>query len=229
MAKPIIAIKIRIADYAGLVNLGNRVFVSMTGNANYTTPSPTLVALQTSVTDVENAIAAWGPKGNRGSHADLVDLRQKALTLSQQLKSMAQYVQNTAQIAAGSDYVSMGAIITTSGFSLAIPRSVQGRLEMVQNFHNFVSRQINANQVKLKWKKPLNTATAGNVKSYTVYRGPQTTGFNGAEVIGSTTKTSWIDTNNGDMQRLSYWVVPVGAAGDGVVSDVVNVTLQGGL
>ena len=170
MAKPIIAIKHRVTDYSGLVNIGNRVFVSMTGNASFTTPSPALAALQTAVTDVENAIALWGPKGNRGSHASLVDLKQKALTLSQMLKSEAQYVQNTAQTAAGSDYPLMSAIITTSGFQLANTKTPQGVLQMVQNFHNFVSRKLNANQVKMKWKKPLNTATAGNVESYTLQR-----------------------------------------------------------
>jgi len=82
------------------------------------------------------------------------------------LKSEAQYVQNTAQIAAGSDYPAMGAVITTSGFQLSNTKNPQGVLQMVQNFHNFVSRKLNINQVKLKWKKPLNTQSAGNVKSY---------------------------------------------------------------
>jgi len=31
MSKPVISIKTRSANYAGLVNLGNRVFASMTG------------------------------------------------------------------------------------------------------------------------------------------------------------------------------------------------------
>src|SRR5207244_2916057 len=115
--------------YSALVNLGNRIVASMTGNANYTTPVPTLVSLQTAVTDVENAIAVWGPKGNRGSHASLVDLKQKALTLSQLLKSEAQYVMNTAQIAAGSDYPTMAAIINTSGFQVANTKTPQGVLQ----------------------------------------------------------------------------------------------------
>src|SRR5579859_6471135 len=100
MSKPIIAIKTKARDYSGLANLGSRVVVNMTGNANFATPAPTLIALQTAVTDVENAIAVWGQIGNRGSRASLVDLREKALTLSQMLKSEAQYVQNTAQTAA---------------------------------------------------------------------------------------------------------------------------------
>ena len=79
----------------------------------------TTAALTTAVNNVMAAIAVWGPKGNRGSHVDLADLRAKTLTLAQLLKAEAQYVQNTAQTAAGSDYVLMGAVITTSGFQLA--------------------------------------------------------------------------------------------------------------
>ncbi len=138
MAKPIIAIKHRVTDYAGLVNLGNRVFVSLTGNLNYPTPLPALTVLQTAVTAVVNGIAAWGSRGNRGSHATLVTLKQDALTLSQTLKSLAQYVQNTAQTAAGSDYTLMGAISSSSGYQLANTKSPQGTLQAVQSFRDLI-------------------------------------------------------------------------------------------
>ncbi len=225
MAKPIIAIKLRTTAYAGLVNLANRIVVSMTGNANFTTPSPTLLSLQSAVTDVETAIAVWGSKGNRGSHASLVDLRQKALTLSQMLKSLAQYVQNTVQTAAGSDYNAMGAIIVTSGYQFSNPKNPQGVLQMVQSFHNFVSRKLNGNQVKIKWKKPLNTATAGNVKSYNIYRGT-TVVFSAAKQIATTTKSSFIDTNSTSASvTWSYWIVPLNTNGEGVLSNAVTVTV----
>ncbi len=223
MSKPIIAIKLSKTNYAGLINLGNRVAADLAGNLNFATPLPTILALQTAVTNVITAIAVWGPKGNRGSHADLVDLRTKALTLSQTLKSLAQYVQNTAQTAAGSDYVLMGNIIVTSGYQFANTKTPQGILQMVQNFHNFVTRRINANQVKLKWKKPLNTTSAGNVKSYNIMRGT-TSVFSAAVQIATTTKTSFTDTNDGTTPvTWFYWIVPVNTAGDGVVSDVVSV------
>src|ERR1035437_5326581 len=104
MSKPIIAINLSKTNYTGLASLGNSVHGGLSGNASFATPLPTLTALQTAITDVATAVAAWGPKGNRGSHATLVDLRNKALTLSQTLKSLAQYVMNTAQTTAGSDY-----------------------------------------------------------------------------------------------------------------------------
>ena len=83
MRKPIIATRLRLRDYSGYANLGNRIIVSLTGNANFTTPAVTLLDLQAATTDVEDAIAKWSPLGNRGAHADLLDLRQKTVTLAQ--------------------------------------------------------------------------------------------------------------------------------------------------
>src|SRR6266700_1357197 len=105
----------------------------------------------------------------------------------------SQYLESTGQVAGGSDYPGMKALIISSGFQLANDHSPQGTREMVQGFHRFISRRLDPNQVKLKWKKPLNTTSAGNVKSYRVFRG--TTVFSAADEIGATTKTSFVDTN----------------------------------
>ncbi len=227
MNKPIISIKLSPKNYAGLVNFGNRVAASLAGNLNFATPLPTILALQAAITDVVNAIAVWGPRGNRGSHADLLDLRQKALTLAQILKSLSQYVQNTAQTAAGSDYVLMGAITTTSGYQLANPRTPQGILQKVEGFHNFISRKLNPNEVKLKWKKPLNVATNGNVKSYKVLRGI-TTDVTAAVEVAITTKGSFTDTNTAATAVVwTYWVVAYNTNGAGVVSDPITVAVLG--
>ena len=228
MTKPVIAIKTKPTQYAGLVSLGNAVHAGLTGNLDFTTPLPALTVLQSDIDAVTVAIAAWGTKGNRGSHATLVDLRTKALTLSQTLKSLAEYVSNTAQTAAGSDYQLMADKIVTTGFQLKNPKNPQGILQMVQNFHNFVSRKLGPNQVKLKWKKPLNTTSAGNVKSYKVYKGVTPPVFSTAVVIATVSHTTFTDTNTtGSSQTWAYWIVPVGAQVDGVVSDVLVVTVPG--
>ena len=79
--------------------------------------------------------------------------------------------------------------------------------------------------MKLKWKKPLNTQSAGNVKSYNLYRGT-TTVFRAATQIATTTKTSFIDANaTGTTITWNYFVVPVNTLGEGVVSDAVTVTV----
>ncbi len=223
MNKPIISINLRPLNYAGLVNLANRVASSLAGNLNFATPAISVLALQAAVTDVINAIAVWGPKGNRGSHGTLIDLRSKALILAQLLKAEAQYVMTTATVASGTDFVAMQNIIISSGFRLANVKSPQGILQMAQGFQRFVSRQLDPNQVKLKWRKPLNVTSKSNVKSYRVLRGT-TNVFSAATEIGTTTKTSFVDTNTtAASQTWSYWVVPVNTEGDGVISDVVTV------
>lgn len=224
--KPIIALRLSPVSYSGLVDLGNRVVASLAGNISFTTPAVTLMSLQTAITNVVDAIALWGPKGNHGSHADLVNLRQKALVLRQLLQSEAKYVEITAQLAAGTDFVTMTTIIVSSGYQLSNAATPQGILQMVQNFHRFDTRKVNPNQVKLKWKRPLNTLP-NNVKSYRVLRGTSTV-FSSAVEIGVTTKASFVDTNSSTAPiTWSYWIVPVNTNGGGIVSDAVTVTLPG--
>ena len=226
MRKPIIAIKLSPRMYAALVILANAVHAGLTGNLAFTTPLPALTVLQSNIDAVNAALAAWGERGNRGSHATLATLRQAALTLSQTLKSLSLYVQNTAQTASGSDYVGMATMIQSTGFQLANTQTPQGRLQMVQNFHFFASRLLAANQVKLKWKKPLNTTSAGNVKSYKIYKGVNPPVFSTATVYATTTRSSFIDTNNsGATQTWVYFIVPVNEFGDGVPSDAVVVSV----
>jgi hypothetical protein len=225
MRKPIIAIKLRPNNYAGLINLGNRVFASMTGNLDFPTPAVPLSSVQTAITAAVNAYALWAPVGAHGSKADLLDLRQKSLTLAQLLKSEAQYVQLTAQVASGADYVAMASMITGSGYELAGVPTPQGVLEMVQGFHRFVSRQLAVNKVKFKWAKPNNVTSAGNVKEYAIMRGT-TSVFAAAVQIASSTVTSFVDTNTtAAPQTWTYWVVPFNTAGAGVPSDALTVTV----
>src|SRR5438045_9727808 len=120
--------KLKPRDYSGLVKLGNRVVILLTGNVSFGTPLVPLATLQTDEDDVDAALATRGTKSSHGTTADMTDLRAKALLLHQLLKSEAQYVQATAQVASGADYVGMASIISTSGYDLALPRSPQGIL-----------------------------------------------------------------------------------------------------
>lgn len=219
--KPTTTVNVRKFDYEGLVNLANRVFTSMTGNANYATPAPTLLALQTATTDVENAISVWGPVGNRGSHADLVDLRSKATTLYNLLLAEAQYVQTTAQVAAGNNYPDMAAIILTSGFAVKNPPTPQGLLGAPQNLHRMFSDSVSLYTPKLKWKKPIGLHSPNNVKSYQILRN----GMNNiltAVVVGTSTKTDFIDTTAAAGQVYYYWVKGVNSEGAGAESMVLQ-------
>jgi hypothetical protein len=225
MKKSRIAINLRPTDYSDVVDLGNRVVAALTGNGNFTTPAVSLVNLQAAITDVVNALSLWNPTGNYASKAALEDLQNKSLTLWQLLRAEADYVQTASQLLAGSDYSTLRAIMTTSGYNLKSDGSPQGLLESVQNFHHFITRTLAPNKIKLKWERPLNVTSAGNVKSYRVFRGT-TNVFSAAVEIDTTSKTSYIDTNaTGAVQSYYYWIVAVGAAGDGAPSDVVFVMI----
>src|ERR1035437_4461950 len=102
MKKPIIVIKKHDRDYAGYISLASHVLDAMTDNPNFIAPAPSLAVVRSAVTNVMYAFAKWGSINNRGSHADLVDLRHKTLILAQLLKALSQYAQTTAQLAAGS-------------------------------------------------------------------------------------------------------------------------------
>src|SRR4051812_38809069 len=110
MKKPIIKIGLTRWDYAGFINLGNRVVTSLTANASFPAPAVALVDLQAAITDVETAFAVWAPIGSRGSTASLLDLRDKTVTLNHLLVAEAQYVMTTSQITAGNDFDAMAAL-----------------------------------------------------------------------------------------------------------------------
>lgn len=219
--KPTTILGVKKSNYQGLANLGNLIFVSMTGNVNFTTPSPTLLALQTDITAVENAIAVWGPVGNRGSHADLVALRTAATTLYNDLLALADYVQNTAQLAAGTDYVAMASIISTSGFGIKNPPQPQGLLGAPQNLHRVFKNSISLYTPLLGWKKPIGLTSPNNVKSYQVLRWT-TNNILLATVIATSTKTSFLDVTAVAGTHYFYWVKGVNTAGPGAESNVLD-------
>src|ERR1041385_8769504 len=213
--RPLIRLRLSKYTYAGLSAFSQTIHDGITGNAHYATPSPTMPDFQTAIDDLNTAITAWGPKGNRGSHATLVDLRAKVVIVKTMLTQLAEYVQNLDPYD--------DTFWIPVGFEAKNPRTPQGILQAVQNLHNFISHELNAGEVKLKWKKPLNVAVNGNVKMYKVYRN-NSPAFNTAAVIGTPTKTTITDTPPAGT-IVYYWVVAVNNAGDGVTSDVCLVTV----
>lgn len=219
--KPTTTVNVKKSNYNGVANLGNRVIVSLTGNGNFATPSPTLLVLQADTTAVEAAIAQWGPVGNRGSHADLLDLRQKVNVLYNDLLAEAQYVQNTAQLAAGTDYATMAAIITTSGFGVKNPPVPQGILGAPQNLHRFFKNSISLYTPLLRWKKPIGLTSPNNVKSYQILRNTVNNLLT-ATVIGTSTKVEFLDNTALAGTQYFYWVKGVNTDGAGAESAVLS-------
>lgn len=219
--KPTTIVGVKRSDYQGIANLLNHVIPSLTGNANYATPNPTLIALTADEVALSAAIATWGPVGNRGSHADLLALRAAATTAFNDLLAEAAYVQNTAQLAAGNDYVAMAVVIGTSGFGIKNAPQPQGILGAPQNLHRVFKNSISLYTPLLDWKKPIGLTSPNNVKSYQILRS-LTNNLASALVIATSTKTTFLDVTAGAGTVYYYWVKGVNSAGSGAESMVLQ-------
>jgi len=226
MRYPRASVKSGPTRFDALVSLGNRVIVAFTGSGIFISPAVTLALLSAAVQDVTDALAIWRPSSGRGSHASYLDLKSKALTLYNLLKAEAAYVQTTAGIAAGNDYVAMASLIGTSGFPIGDVPNPQGLLNPVVGFRKVNSTNLNPNQVKFLWDRPLDTRR-GNVYLYRILRGP-TTNIADAVEIATSSRTRFIDTNDtGSVQTYTYFIIAVNNEADGAASVAVTVTILG--
>lgn len=218
-----VALGVRYQQYNLLRTLGQTVVLSMTGNLNFATPSPTLAVLQAAVTALSAAITAWGTVGSRGSHQDLVNLRNAALALYKLLQQEAAYVQNLVDPDA--DQLTQSAFILSSGFQIRQLPAPQGVLNPVQNLRQFFKSNINLRYVALRWKKPLGLLSAQNVKSYTVYRGT-TANFTDVTTISLATvkRVTYIDTTAVAATTYWYWVIGNNTDGQGAIPVPVQIT-----
>lgn len=221
MSKVRIKIGVKYQQYDAMRTLGQTVVLSMTGNLNFPTPSPTLATIQSAVTALSNAITAWGTVGNRGTHQDLINVRNASLTLLKLLQLEAAYVVNSVD--PNADQLTQTAFILSSGFSIREIAAPQGVLNPAQNLHIFSKQNINLRYVALRWKKPLGLTSPGNVKSFTVLRGI-TNVESAAVAIGQTKKVTFIDTTTAPATTYFYWIIANNAAGQGAYSVPVTVT-----
>lgn len=224
MSKPIIVIKLKPKDFRGILNLAEGVYENMHLNPNFISPQPTLAALQAATADLTDALAIWGDTGNRGSHAAYVNLTVKAGRLHKMLTQLGDWCMSSVD--ADIPYPEQSVILGSSGFALKNAKSPQGVLEAVQDFRRFFARTVKENQVKLRWKKPLNVAVNNNVKAYVVYRSA-TNEFSAAIIIGVAALTTYIDEPGAG--TWFYWITPVNNKGQGVKSEVVTARIAEGL
>jgi len=225
MRKPTIAINLTPTDYDALINMANMVYEKMLTNVSFSDPNPELTVIESNINDCVLARARWVGIHDRGSHADLLDLRTKSLTLWQNMIALGKYVASVSQVACGSDYVAMREMMNSSGFPLKNPPTPVGRLEAPQNLRRLIARNLSQNQGKAKWKIPANASSRGAVKGYNIYQGTSTN-FSTATFVTSVTKTSYIVSNNSDVMATIYlFIVAIGAAGEGVPTEALKMAL----
>ena len=222
MARSLISLNLFKVSYNTLAGNSQTIHDGfVTKVADYPAPNPTMPNFQTDIDALQDAITAWGIKGNRGSHVDHLNLVAAANFVRDDLRMLADYAQNTKPDDPDS--------WSTLGFKIKRGRSKPAELQIVQNFRNFLSRSVPPPAIKLKWKRPLDT-DAGDVKGYLIQRN-NTSEYPGgdlrgnraiANVIGVVPNTAFIDEDPYVGENW-YWVTPFNSLGFGVTSDPLKV------
>lgn len=216
MSRRLISLSLSRLSYTALAGFAQTIhdgFVALV--LIFSTPNPLMAAFQTDIDALNAAIAKWGVKGNRGSTKDHAILKTAANKVREDMRMLADYAANTAP----NDPDSWIAV----GFKLRKTKTKPPFLQMVQNFHQVISRALPAPDIRLRWKRPLDTEK-NQVKVYFVIRAKTPVfpvspdGHVVVNVIGITTDTAFVDKAPmiGDNW---YWIVPYNSVGLGVVSD----------
>ncbi len=212
--KPTIKLRLARLSNSALVSFADSLVTNMTGSAFYPTPNPSLATIQANNTAFATKVAAWGTTGNRGSHQAYIEMLAARAIVETDLTALANYCETTTPYNEPA--------FASCGWEIKNPKSSTGPLPPIQNLHQFLSKTINYGEAKIRWKRPLGTAY-GVVYAYNVYRNTAPD-FNTATLIRTITKTSLIDSGL-TQTTYYYWVVPIGVAGPGVVSDLCLVSV----
>jgi hypothetical protein len=215
-----ISLRLSKLTYTELAGFGQTIhdgFVKFV--AIFATPNPLMTAFQSDIDDLVDANSKWGTKPIHGSSSDKAALVDAAFKVKLDLKMLAQYAMNTVPTDP-SKWIDVG-------FALTPPRGKPATLQMVQNFRHFISRDLPAPKIKLKWKRPM-FSQRGDVKMYIVQRSNTSVfplapdGHASNNILAFCTVTEFIDKDPFAGENY-YWVTPVNAAGLGVVSEAVMV------
>ena len=187
------------------IQFARQVVIDMTGNANFTTPAPTLASVGTSATALETAYnAALTARQVAKSKTQAQDAADAALDLI--VSQLANYVENTS----GGDPTK----ITSSGFSVRNPSTPIGDLPAPQDLTALGSDS--AGTMDLKW------SVVRGAKSYVVERAADGTGPLDYTQVDTPTKTRARVNTMTSGQRYWFRVAAVGAAGPSPWSNPVS-------
>ncbi|MFI5159450.1 MAG: hypothetical protein ACHQF4_11330 [Sphingobacteriales bacterium] len=186
----------------------------LTNAVQYVTPVPTLVSYAAAITALKNAIAALGPKSNKGTMAQLLDCKNKAAILKGLVVQMITYVNNTAQIAS-SIPATQAAILGLSGFPLRSARSRIPAMNAITGLHLVNSKKYPPNTFTLRWKKSTGLFTGAKPNVYNIY----ITAIGVTTFITTVTKALYqVPSGGGTLQIVT--IKPVNAAGEGVGTSI---------
>ena len=188
------------------VEFGRQVKTSMTGNANFTTPAPTLAALDTVCTDLETAYNN-AEQARLMAKSKTVIQNQKETAYNDLMNQLANYVENTS---AGDE-----AKIKSSGMD-SKAKAVKGAAVLSKPANLSATTGDKNNEVDLHWDKIVGT------NSYEIETCPDPVDNTKWQHNKTVTKTKVTVTGLTSGQRYWFRVAAVNAKGESGWSDPVS-------
>ena len=185
------------------VEFGRTVHDNMTGNANFTTPSPTPAMLKTAT----DALEAANILRSTGAHLAVADLHAAEEAFDTLMTALGAYVDSIAQGDAS--------IILSAGMETRKQRSPVGIPGQVHNLRGHGI--INIGMIALRWQ------SVYGKKTYNVYMKLDGEPDSAYKLVAQPTKAN---ITFKDLQSAQYYwfrVEAVGTAGKGAVSDAAKV------
>jgi len=201
MKKFVVALGLGKLSTPQKIELGNTVVLAMTGNANFTTPSPPLAEITTATGDLETAYNNFQSAGGGTSLSAIV--REKEEIFDEKLTALGNYVDG---IAKGSETIILSAGMKTKKQSAPI-----GIPAMVENLNAKSGEQTG--KIELRWS-PVKGA-----RTYIVHMSDDVNNPASYRIMGYPTASNFIAENLEAGKEFWFRIEAIGSAGVGHASD----------
>lgn len=204
MTKFVVKLALANKNVPAKIQLGREVHISMTGNANFTTPNPPLPILKGVTDALELAYNNFQSAG--GGTALSAIVREKEEEFDVVITNLGRYVDITAN---GSE-----PIIRSAGMDVKkerTPAQVPGAATDVSG-----NPGENSGTVELKWKRPEFGLVA------LIYKSEAPPAAEAWTLAGQTTKSRFTVTGLTSLKEYLFYVVIIGTAGTSPPSDTAS-------
>lgn len=200
MKKVVVVLKLAKLSVPHKIEKARFIVTSMTGNAAFTTPNPTLAIITTNINALETGhLAAKG-----GGTDETANMHSKEFVLELSLKSLAAYVEGIAN----TNPVTAEAVVLSAGMNIKTPATQNPR-----DFH--VKPGDIPGEVKLSTKHEPNSTFIWQMCNDPAVEANWLT-------IGQATQANFVKSGLTSGARYYFRVAVVGKDGQGAWSNVVN-------
>lgn len=217
----VVANRVRSTPWQSIADFCSAVIAAMTTNAVvFPAPPYPLASFTVDVADFQSNIDAWGALGNRGSHADWVNVVASSIQCLNDLEAEAGYVQAIARGSFPGNYASQVATVLLAAMRAKDDSNRLAAWGVVNAFEQLIKPSLqNTGNVYLRWKKPnVLPGAMSKPPAYNVYISPDNITYT---FLGATSSTFFVDhPGTGNMKY--YKVAPVSSAGEGALSTAIQ-------